>query len=176
MFYDVRITPEQLKAAAAWAQAGDGMAAVELAADDRMLVAEQGDEINAWDHGGEPGTEEYLAVAPLCEHARCENPEPHRRGAGCQIGVEPLAVPEALTLNNTDQDPLILAAEAILGELAGRIDEDDADGYLFHEACDAWDAWRRTATRLAMAAGKTPDAPEPVGRPTDDPRYQRGAH
>lgn len=64
MLYDIRITPEQLKAAADWAL-GLHMADVELYADDRMLIAEQGDERMAWDTGGEPASEEYLAICPL---------------------------------------------------------------------------------------------------------------
>lgn len=63
--YDLSCSAEQLKAAAAWATAGDDMAAVELLADDRMLLVSQGDDRAAFDTGGEPASEEYLAVAPL---------------------------------------------------------------------------------------------------------------
>lgn len=62
MNYDIRITPEQLHKAAEWATAG--MADVELALDDRMLLAEQGDERMAWDTAGEPATDAYLDANP----------------------------------------------------------------------------------------------------------------
>lgn len=79
MLFDIAITPRQIKALAGWIQDGEHMAEVELAVDDRMLVAEQGDERMAWDTGGEPANESYLAVAPLCEHPDCERAEPHAR-------------------------------------------------------------------------------------------------
>jgi hypothetical protein len=139
MLVDMHTSAAQLKAAARWAQEGDGMAEVMLAVDaEGYLTAGQGDERAVIGETGE-----------LIEG---------------ECGIEPLSVPEALTLNNTDQDALILAAEAILAELAGRIEETDPDGRVFHEAMDAWDWWRRQATTLARAAGKTPDDPEPVGR------------
>jgi len=59
------ITPEQLAAAASWAQPGDDMADVYLLTDDRMLLITQGDDRAAFDTGGEPGSDEYLRVAPL---------------------------------------------------------------------------------------------------------------
>ena len=65
MQYDIRVTPEALKAAADWIVAGENMAEVEIVVDDRMLLVEQGDERNAWDTGGEPASEDYLANAPL---------------------------------------------------------------------------------------------------------------
>ncbi len=66
MLYDIRTTPEQLQAAAAWVCSTDaGGADVELLADDRMLLVEQGDDRAAWDTGGEPASDEYLDVAPL---------------------------------------------------------------------------------------------------------------
>lgn len=79
MLFDIAITPRQIKALAGWIQDGEHMAAVELAVDDCMLVAEQGDEVMAWDTGGEPANETYLAVAPLCEHPHCLREEPHAR-------------------------------------------------------------------------------------------------
>ena len=63
--FDIQITAEQLQAAAEWATAGENMAPVELLADDRMLIVTQGDERTAFDTGGEVGSDEYLAVAPL---------------------------------------------------------------------------------------------------------------
>jgi hypothetical protein len=44
--------------------------AAQLLADDRMLLVEQGDERAAFDTDGSPGSDEYLAVAPLSR----ENP------------------------------------------------------------------------------------------------------
>lgn len=79
MLFDIAITPRQIKALAGWIQDGELMAEVELAVDDRMLVAQQADEVMAWDTGGEPASETYLAVAPLCEHPDCERQEPHAR-------------------------------------------------------------------------------------------------
>jgi hypothetical protein len=74
MLHDLRITPAQLKAAAEWAMdgfdIGDAPADVQLLADDRMLLVEQGDERAAFDTDGSPGSDEYLAVAPLSR----ENP------------------------------------------------------------------------------------------------------
>jgi len=61
----VQITPEALAAAAAWAEPGEDMADVRLLADDRMLLVSQGDDRAAFDTGGEPGSDEYLEVAPL---------------------------------------------------------------------------------------------------------------
>lgn len=63
--YDIRCTPETLRAAAAWVEVGDGMADVELLIDDTMLLVTQGDEQNGFDTGGEPASEEYLSAAPL---------------------------------------------------------------------------------------------------------------
>lgn len=63
MIYDVSVTAEQLKAAASWAE--EGGANVELLVDDRMLVVSQGDERTAFDTGGEVGSDEYVALAPL---------------------------------------------------------------------------------------------------------------
>jgi hypothetical protein len=67
MLYDIRVTPQQLKQLGEWVEvdidhpAGD----VELVVDDRMLLAEQGDDRMAWDTDGSPASEEYLAAAPL---------------------------------------------------------------------------------------------------------------
>lgn len=63
--YDISVSAEALKAAAAWATAGEDMAAVELLADDRMLLVTQADDRAGFDTGGEPASDEYLAVAPL---------------------------------------------------------------------------------------------------------------
>lgn len=63
MLYDISVTPEQIAAVAAWITLG--MAPVELLVDDRMLVAEQGDDRMAWDTDGSPASAEYLDVAPL---------------------------------------------------------------------------------------------------------------
>lgn len=63
--YDISITAEQLKAASRWAEDGENVAAVELLADDRMLIVTQGDERTAFDTGGEVGSEEYVSLAPL---------------------------------------------------------------------------------------------------------------
>jgi hypothetical protein len=65
MQYDMRLTAESIRALGAWVYHGNDAADVELAVDDRMLVAEQGDERMAWDTDGSPASEEYLAVAPL---------------------------------------------------------------------------------------------------------------
>lgn len=65
MLYDINITPAAIKALAAWVYDGDDAADVELAVDDRMLVAEQGDEKMAWDTDGSPGSDEYVSLAPL---------------------------------------------------------------------------------------------------------------
>jgi hypothetical protein len=61
----MEITPQALQAAAAWARPGEGMADVYLLVDDRMLLVGQGDDRTGFDTGGEPASEEYLAVAPL---------------------------------------------------------------------------------------------------------------
>jgi len=66
----VEVTSHQLLAAARWATPGDDMAPVELLADDRMLLVTQGDDRAAFDTGGEPASEEYLAVAPLDRNHR----------------------------------------------------------------------------------------------------------
>lgn len=63
MNYDVKLTPATILALASWVT--PDMADVELAVDDRMLVAQQGDERMAWDTDGSPASAEYLAVAPL---------------------------------------------------------------------------------------------------------------
>jgi hypothetical protein len=65
MLFDLSCSAEQLRAAAAWATPGEKMAPVELLVDDRMLLVSQGDDRAAFDTGGEPASEEYLAVAPL---------------------------------------------------------------------------------------------------------------
>lgn len=59
------IHPDGGGLAADWAETGEDMAAVTLRADDRMLLVSQGDGYAAFDTGGEPGSDEYLAVAPL---------------------------------------------------------------------------------------------------------------
>lgn len=64
MDYDINTTPEQIKAVAAWCYDGEHPAGVELAVDDRMLVAQQGDDLMAWDTGGEPATDVYLDANP----------------------------------------------------------------------------------------------------------------
>lgn len=63
--YDIQITGEQLKAAAAWCEAGQNIAGVELLVDDRMLIVTQGDERTAFDTDGSVGSDEYIALAPL---------------------------------------------------------------------------------------------------------------
>jgi hypothetical protein len=65
MLHDLSLTPEALRAVAEWAHVGDDAAPVLLLVDDSMLIAEQGDERAAWDFDGSPGSEEYLALAPL---------------------------------------------------------------------------------------------------------------
>lgn len=65
MLYDISTTAEQVAALAAWTHRGPDAAPVELLVDDRMLLAEQGDERMAWDTGGEPASSEYLQAAPL---------------------------------------------------------------------------------------------------------------
>lgn len=65
MIHDIRIRPEQARALGEWVSVGPGMADVALLADDRMLLAEQGDDRMAWDTGGEPASAEYLDAAPL---------------------------------------------------------------------------------------------------------------
>lgn len=68
MLYDITITAEQVAALAAWVgMDGPDAAAVELLVDDRMLLAEQGDDRMAWDTGGEPASDEYLQAAPLAD-------------------------------------------------------------------------------------------------------------
>lgn len=58
MLYDVRITPEQLKATAEWAAwTHDDGAEVELRRDDDVLTAEQGDDVVAFNVDGEPADE-----------------------------------------------------------------------------------------------------------------------
>jgi len=42
--YDIQVTAEQLKAAAAWVEEGQGMSPVELAIEGAWLVVWQGDE------------------------------------------------------------------------------------------------------------------------------------
>lgn len=69
MIYDIRITAAQLQEAAAWIEVGEGMADVELLADDRMLIVSQGDERTAFDTGGEVGSEEYQRLMPLDRRA-----------------------------------------------------------------------------------------------------------
>lgn len=162
MQYRLKMLPEQARTLGRWTHVADDAAP--------LLID--------WPADWQGGEAVPLTVGQGDERVTIE-PDGTHDG---EIGIEPLTVPEALTLNNTDQDPLILAAEAILAELAGRIDEDDADGELFHAACDAWDAWRQTATRLAKAAGKTPDEPLTVGeriarmgRELIDPDYDPAA-
>lgn len=66
MLYDICVTAEQIAALAAWVGCdGPDAAGVELVVDDRMLLAEQGDDRMAWDTGGEPASDAYLAAAPL---------------------------------------------------------------------------------------------------------------
>lgn len=67
--FDVRVRPEQLKAAAEWAASGDDAADVLLLVDDRMLVVYQGDDKTAFDTGGEQGSDEYVSLAPLDREA-----------------------------------------------------------------------------------------------------------
>jgi hypothetical protein len=128
-FYDIEVTAEQLRAAAEWAEVGG--TPVQLCVDDSMLIAGQGDEKMAWDTGGEKGSDEYVALAPL-------DPSPTATRAGEPLGERIARMGRELI--DPDYDP---AAE-------------DEDGVpIFSEE-----------TR-AEAAG---------ARPTDDPRYQRGAH
>lgn len=67
MLFDIKISAEQAKALGGWvAVGGEGeLAYVELCADDRMLLAQQGDDRAAWDISGEEGSEAYLMAAPL---------------------------------------------------------------------------------------------------------------
>lgn len=64
MDYDINVRPEQIIKLAAWVTPGEDMRDVELAVDDRMLVAVQGDELMAWDLGGEEASEVYLDANP----------------------------------------------------------------------------------------------------------------
>lgn len=61
----IKLTTWALRAAADWVMDGPDMADVYLLVDDRMLLVEQGDDRAGFDTGGEPASEEYLAVAPL---------------------------------------------------------------------------------------------------------------
>lgn len=63
--HDIIISPAQAKALGAWVEDGLYSADVELCVDDSMLVAGQGDAKAAWDRGGEPGSDAYVALAPL---------------------------------------------------------------------------------------------------------------
>lgn len=69
MLYDIKLSPEALKAASEWAvtsfDIGEAPTDVALLVDDRMLIAYQGDERMAWDTDGSPASDEYLAVCPL---------------------------------------------------------------------------------------------------------------
>lgn len=78
MLHDLRITAEQLHAAGEWVadNRGENFAAVELLADDRMLLISQGDDRAAFDTDGSPGSDEYLAAAPL---DRATSPHPLRQ-------------------------------------------------------------------------------------------------
>jgi hypothetical protein len=62
---EITLTRSALHAAARWATAGENMADVCLLVDDRMLLVYQGDDRAGFDTGGEPASDEYLAVAPL---------------------------------------------------------------------------------------------------------------
>jgi len=61
----VQLTPQALRAAAAWAETGDGMADVGLRADGRALVVSQGDDETGFGAGGEPASEDDPEAAPL---------------------------------------------------------------------------------------------------------------
>jgi hypothetical protein len=63
--YDLQVTPEQVREVADWADTGPDAAPVLLLADDRMLIAYQGDDAFAWDTGGEWASLEYIDVMPL---------------------------------------------------------------------------------------------------------------
>jgi hypothetical protein len=63
--HEIVITPDQLAAAAAWAETGEDMAEVTLLADDTMLLVTQGDDRTAFDTDGSIGSDEYLELAPL---------------------------------------------------------------------------------------------------------------
>lgn len=69
MIYDIRITAAQLQESAAWVEGGEGMADVELLADDRMLIVSQGDDRIAFDTNGLVGSEEYQRLMPLDRRA-----------------------------------------------------------------------------------------------------------
>jgi hypothetical protein len=145
MLFDIAITPRQIKALAGWIQDGEHMAEVELAVDDRMLVAEQGDERMAWDTGGEPANESYLAVAPLCEHPDCQRPHarhalgPSSRGVPVPRSVLDDAVNE---LRARDADS---AAAQALADWADRFDGAPISpaSPLGDPPVELADAWRR---------------------------------
>lgn len=119
MLYDIRTSPEQLKKLGEWVQDGTNMADVELVADDRMLLAEQGDSRMAWDLGGEPASDEYLAVAPL---------DPSR---GVQL----------------TPSQLVLRIRAQLTELRDRLpalgERDDEPTIMLEHVLDEWDAFEQ---------------------------------
>lgn len=115
MLYDIRTTPIQLKKAGEWVSVGENMADVELCADDRMLLAEQGDDRMAWDTDGSEGSEEYLSLAPL---------DPAR-------GVRP----------TTSQ--LVLAVREGLRQLQDRAE--DSERHTLDLVCDRWDEYEQEA-------------------------------
>ena len=61
----VQLTPQALRAAAAWAETGDGMADVGLRAGGRALVVSQGDDATGFGASGEPAGLDHSEAAPL---------------------------------------------------------------------------------------------------------------
>lgn len=111
MIYDLSISAEQARALGHWVTPGRSMAAVELCADDRMLVAEQGDDRMAWDTDGSPGSDEYLAVAPLdpsplqglvkAIHAELDGTE---WSADTPANIAELLIAAGFTIRHPDED------------------------------------------------------------------------
>lgn len=121
--YDVNITSAQLHAAAGWVHEDLSMD-VQLLVDDRMLVVGQGDAKTAFDTGGEVGSDEYIALAPL---------ERHERNEQLALWFTPQAIREhfdgddAVDLEGVSNDALAAAAQ---DELGGDVLYRD-----FHHAC-----------------------------------------
>lgn len=101
--HDIIITPAQLRKAAEWVDDSADGADIELLVDDRMLVVGQGDDKTAFDTGGEPGSDEYIALAPLDrshpkerdmneqEHERTRAREPRAVGRDFKRATEKLS-------------------------------------------------------------------------------------
>jgi hypothetical protein len=66
----VQLTPQALRAAAAWAETGDGMADVGLRADGPALVVSQGDDATVFGISGEPASPDHPEAAPLDRRPR----------------------------------------------------------------------------------------------------------